>query len=131
MRGDFQKGMRPLPLPPLLKTPFQRRLYLTSRTGEIDPERLNGRCFVKHLGNHKEIDNWIRHNDHFYLNQKGDSRRGLFYIEEEDVEYCQECLGTREDDITRAESLFEKNAPLRGLELFSGKTFLNPQVRVF
>lgn len=103
----------------------QRRLYLTSRTGEVDPEQLNGRCFVKYFkypANQEEIDKWIRHDDHFYLNQKGDPRRGLFQVDKEDLEYCEECLESREADITRAENVLGQNAPLRGLELFSGKT---------
>lgn len=93
---------------------------MTARIGEIDPERLDGRCYVRYLRNQEEINKWIQHNDHFYLNQKGDSKRGLFHIEKDDLEFCHECLSTRECDLTRAEDLFNRNGPLRGLELFSG-----------
>ncbi|KAF5357987.1 hypothetical protein D9756_001474 [Leucocoprinus leucothites] len=98
----------------------ERRLYLTPRAGEIDPERLDGRCYVRYLRKHREIEEWIRHNDHFYLNQKGDLKHGLFSIDEEDLDYCGLCLEARNDDISRAQELFEQNGPLRGLELFSG-----------
>ncbi|KAF9454585.1 S-adenosyl-L-methionine-dependent methyltransferase [Macrolepiota fuliginosa MF-IS2] len=98
----------------------ERQLYVTSRIGEINPERLDGRCYVRHLRSQRDINNWIEHDNHFYVNRKGDPKRGLFRMEESDLEYCHECLGAREDELARAKSLFGQNEPLRGLELFSG-----------
>jgi DNA (cytosine-5)-methyltransferase 1 len=76
---------------------------------------------VRCLRKPKEVENWTSHNDHFYLNQKGDIKHGLFFIDKEYLELCNECLISRVDEITRAQRLFKANGPLRGLELFSGK----------
>lgn len=96
---------------------------MTVRAGEIDLERLDGRCYVRYLRKCAEIEEWIKHDDHFYLNQKGDTRHGLFSIGEEDVDHCETCFEARRDDIVRAQELFKQNGQLRGLELFSGKGF--------
>ncbi|KXN86923.1 DNA (cytosine-5)-methyltransferase 1A, partial [Leucoagaricus sp. SymC.cos] len=96
-----------------------RRLYLTSRVGRIDPERLDGICYVRHLRDHGKIDEWIQYNDHFYLNQKGDMH-GLFHIDEDELDVCGECMTTRLDELARNKQLLKQRGPLRGLELFSG-----------
>jgi len=93
---------------------------LTVRTGEIELERLDGRCYVRYLRELAEIEEWVKHDDHFYLNQKGNTQHGLFVIDDDHCEVCQEA---RKNDIMRAQELFNKNGPLRGLELFSGKNF--------
>lgn len=97
---------------------------MTVRTGEIDLERLDGRCYVRYLSERAEIEEWIKHDDHFYLNQKGDLRHGLFVIDDEDLDGCEVCQEARFDDIMRVQELFNQNGPLRGLELFSGKGFV-------
>jgi hypothetical protein len=103
------------------ESPHKRRLYLTSRTGDVDPERLNGRCYVRYLKVSEKIEKWLQYDDHFYLNQKGDMKHGLFTIDKEDLERCEDCFQIRIEEIKRAEELLEQNRPLRGLELFSGK----------
>ena len=94
---------------------------MTVRTGEIELERLDGRCYVRYLRERAEIEEWVKHDDHFYLNQKGNTQHGLFVIHDEDLDHCEVCQEARNDDIVRAQELFNQNGPLRGLELFSGK----------
>lgn len=96
---------------------------MTVRTGEIELERLDGRCYVRYLRKRTEIEEWVKHDDHFYLNQKGDIRHGLFIIDDEDFDHCEVCQEARNDDIMRTQELFNQNGLLRGLELFSGKDF--------
>jgi hypothetical protein len=73
------------------------------------------------LDDEKEIFTWTKHNDHFFLNQKGHSEQALFNIRAKDVESCKKCLETRKEELARAENLFKQNGPLQGLELFSGE----------
>lgn len=94
---------------------------MTSSIGEVKSEQLDGKCFVQFLEEEEDIFTWTKHNDHFFLNQKGHTEQNLFNIKAKDLEVCNRCLKTRKEELDRAENLFKQNGPLRGLELFSGK----------
>ncbi|KAK0441911.1 S-adenosyl-L-methionine-dependent methyltransferase [Armillaria borealis] len=84
----------------------ERRLFLSQRTRSVAVKRLQGVCFVKHLVDQAAIRSWIKHDDHFYLNQVEDSEGGLIPLSTNQLR-----------DVRR---LRDRNSPLRGLELFSG-----------
>lgn len=85
-------------------------------------KQLQGVCFVKHLVNQAAIRSWIKHDDHFYLNQVEDSEGGLIPLSTKSWKRCiHGCFDDHEQELRDARRLRDRNSPLRGLELFSGK----------
>lgn len=80
-------------------------------------------CYVRYLEDTDEIEEWVKHNDHYYFNQEGDKRK-LEPFDENDFDYCHLCYDQRVASLETFEKLAQKNEPLRGLELFSGKAYL-------
>lgn len=84
-------------------------------------DKLDGICYVQYLEDTDEIEPWVAHNDHYYFNQEGNERK-LKPFNESDFDYCHPCYNERVASLERVKKLAEKNDPLRGLELFSGRT---------
>lgn len=105
--------------------PFQRRLFKTSDIVTIDADKIDGKCYVQHLTDADVIDQWVKHDDHYFVNQWAESAatRSLNDIQMLDpVEFksCQVCHKDRVQQLSNTERLLERHGPLRGLELFSG-----------
>jgi DNA (cytosine-5)-methyltransferase 1 len=84
---------------------------------------VDGICYVQHLVNPEEIEQWVDHNNHFYLNQKRDDKGPLVDMLAEELKICASCFDNRLEKLQRQNELRAKNDPLRCLELFSGMCF--------
>ena len=80
---------------------------------QIEPNWLNGHCFIKCLKSSSAIQKWIIHDNHFFIFQDD---------LEEDIIICEECLKIEEIKIEEKLS-YIKNNKIRNLELFSGMIF--------
>lgn len=82
-------------------------------------DSIDGVCYIQHLTDPKEIEEWVKHDDHFYVNQEGDLD-GLNRITSGDLMICKTCHKSRTQALQRREELRRHNSPLRTMELFSG-----------
>ncbi|KAF5373890.1 hypothetical protein D9758_000794 [Tetrapyrgos nigripes] len=97
----------------------ERRLVLGGGDANIDFPDIDGKCFVKHLEDEDEINEWIKSHDHYFLRnelQLGSISR----LDPASFQSCENCLSEREEEITQRQTELDKHGPLRGLELFSG-----------
>lgn len=92
----------------------------TDSKRRISSEKIDGICYVQHLTDPKEIESWVEHNDHFYVNQKRDGGEPLVGMRAKEWRMCTSCYDDRVEKLQREQDLKSKNEPLRGLELFSG-----------
>lgn len=87
---------------------------------------LQGQCYVVHGLDSDTIDEWVKHDDHYYVNQRAcsleiKSLKGLQDWPESEFQSCKKCQQEREDLLERQSLLLKRHGRLRGLELFSGK----------
>ncbi|EGO21115.1 hypothetical protein SERLADRAFT_417509 [Serpula lacrymans var. lacrymans S7.9] len=102
-----------------------RRLFKTSKFKAVTTDTIDGMCYVMHSSRDDTIDDWCKHDNHFYVHQyanslKTDSLEELEELEEKNFTYCKQCYEDRKQTLRHTEELLQKNEPLRGLELFSG-----------
>jgi DNA (cytosine-5)-methyltransferase 1 len=98
----------------------QRRLYKTNRSASITSRDVDGRCFIRHLTDTSKIDDWVTHDDHYYLNQVITPEMTLVPLKKSDFNKCHVCYLERINALRRNEQLRARHQALRGLELFSG-----------
>jgi DNA (cytosine-5)-methyltransferase 1 len=92
-----------------LKNSFKRRLFQTTETVEVSCDRVDGKCWIKHLTSSEDIEDWSRHDDHYYV------------IEcQTPLQQCFLCLEERTAHLLHVEDYHKKHGPLRGMDLFSG-----------
>ncbi|KAH9483930.1 DNA (cytosine-5)-methyltransferase 4 [Psilocybe cubensis] len=97
----------------------ERRLFMTDDIEDIALHQLDGICHILHLTDPRKIQEWISHDDHYYLNSKGDIKN-LHAISKSKVAYCKACYAKEQEVIGQASRLADKNEKLIGMELFSG-----------
>lgn len=93
----------------------------------VHDEDLQGLCYVIHAHDTDAIDEWVKRDDHYYVNQycyssKPKSIDDLEDLPENDFRSCPKCHEEREDLMERESILLKRHGRLRGLELFSGRT---------
>jgi len=98
----------------------QRRLFKTSQSSLIKSDDIDGICYVSHLTNSQAINEWVRHDDHYYSNQIATPSGELHVLDSDDFRQCKRCFNDRINRLHFNEQLFARHQPLRGLELFSG-----------
>lgn len=81
-------------------------------------------CYVRQLTEAAEIDEWVHHDDHFYVDLEEDDNGSLTEMDADALTHCTACYDERETRLSRKEKLTTRNSPLIGLELFSGTMFL-------
>ena len=81
-------------------------------------------CYVRQLAEAGEIDDWVQHDDHFYVDLEQDDDGSLTEMDADALAYCTACYDERETRLSRKEKLITQNGPLIGLELFSGTMVL-------
>jgi len=86
----------------------------------VPAHKLEGKCQVRHLTDEAKIEEWIEHDDHFYINQEGDVD-DLRPLKKRDFGYCGECRAGDDRAREQKERFMETNSKLVGMELFSGK----------
>jgi len=74
---------------------------------------------VRHLTNEVEIEEWVAHDNHFYLNQVG-GVDVLQPMKKRDLGYCRECRDEDRGICVQTERFLKLNSKLIGMELFSG-----------
>ncbi|KAG6876747.1 hypothetical protein C0993_000724 [Termitomyces sp. T159_Od127] len=113
--GKLQRSGRGLPWD-------ERRLYLTDNLQDLDDiDLLDGMCFVRHLTDADEIDEWASQDDHFYVNQHVSARTGqLADLDAGVLGQCGACSTERARKHREQQRLLTRNGPIRCLELFSG-----------
>jgi len=86
------------------------------------------KCYVQCLTDSDAIDEWVRHDDHYFVDQTADSvtiksTKDLRPLAREDFKSCRTCYEDRIGELDNAEKLLQRHGPLRGLELYSGSAF--------
>ena len=94
---------------------FYRRASGTS----ISIDRLDGICYVQHLTDESQIEAWIKHDNHFFLNQEGDEEE-LLMTSRHDFSFCEQCHKDARKVIHNTKQFLRENSKLTGMELFSG-----------
>ena len=97
----------------------QRRLFYRRETSTISIDRLDGICYVQHLTDENQIEAWIKHDNHFFLNQEGDEEE-LSMISRHNFSFCEQCHKDDRKVIKNANQFLRENSKLTGMELFSG-----------
>jgi DNA (cytosine-5)-methyltransferase 1 len=97
----------------------QRRLFYRRETSTISVDRLDGICYVQHLTDESQIESWIKHENHFFLNQEGDEEE-LLMTSRHDFSFCKQCHKDARNVIHNAYQFLRENSKLTGMELFSG-----------
>lgn len=85
----------------------------------ISIDQLDGICHVQHLTDANQIEAWIKHDDHFFLNQEGDEDE-LLVTSKHNFTFCQKCHKDDEKVIHNTNQFLRENSKLTGMELFSG-----------
>ncbi|KAG6854702.1 hypothetical protein C0991_002414 [Blastosporella zonata] len=99
----------------------ERRVYLTDRKSTVKPSEVDGICHVRVLTDINMINEWVRHDDHFYVNERINSETGeLSPIKKGSVSRCVPCDEERKKNREEEEKLSTMYDPIRCLELFSG-----------
>ncbi|KAF9246401.1 hypothetical protein BU15DRAFT_70495 [Melanogaster broomeanus] len=102
-----------------------RRLFKTDEVETVYDEDLQGICYVVHKRDTAAIDEWVKHDDHYYVNQQAsspnvESLNDLENWPKNEYRCCKKCRGERQELLEQQNRLLERHGPLRGLELFSG-----------
>ena len=103
-------------------------MFQTSDTIKVDTSRIDGKCYVQYLKDSDTINEWVQHDDHYYINQQSEtvsaaSISDLQSLAPEQFKFCLACYQDRVERLENTKKLLERHGPLRGLELFSGETF--------
>lgn len=108
---------------------MQRRLFRTDEVEIVHDEDLQGQCYLIHEHDTAAIDEWVKRDDHYYVNQQAYSSKPKSFDEIEnwpktEFRSCKKCHEEREDLLERQSLLLKRHGRLRGLELFGGETLL-------
>lgn len=106
-------------------TVLQRRIFKTDKVETVYDYDLEGTCFVIHSRDSRYIDEWVKQDDHYYVNQSASSPdiqslRDLREWSANNFQCCKICLERHEDSLRRHNQLIERHGRLRGMELFGG-----------
>ena len=93
---------------------------MTIRSANITSRDVDGICFVRNLTDAHQIDEWVSHDDHYYLNQSITPEGTLVALKKSDFSKCKSCYYDRINTLRRNDLLRARHQALRGLELFSG-----------
>lgn len=109
---------------------MQRRLFKTDEVEIIRDEDLQGQCYVIHEYDTGTIDEWVKQDNHYYVNQqacssKVNSIKAFKDWPKNEFRSCKKCCKEREELLEQQNILLERHGRLRGLELFSGKNCLS------
>lgn len=98
---------------------LQRRLFFTEQELTVPFHKLDGICYVQHFTSARTIEKWVKHDDHYYLNEKGDVNQ-LEPMDKDDFTFCELCH--LQDEVLRKkkQTFSQTNSKLVGFELFSG-----------
>jgi hypothetical protein len=98
------------------------------KTESISAENVMGKCYVQHPSTIHDLEAWLCHMDHFYVQNyssrppfmTADALDELQLMDSSTLSYCEECY---QEHITMLAKQEERKEPLKALELFSGSSF--------
>jgi hypothetical protein len=87
-----------------------------------------GKCYVQHPSTINDLEAWLCHMDHFYVQKyssrppfiRADAVNELQLMDSSTLSYCEECY---QEHITMLAKQEERKKPLKALELFAGSSF--------
>ncbi|CAA7271617.1 unnamed protein product [Cyclocybe aegerita] len=94
-------------------------LFFTNDEIVISAHQLDGKCHISFMTDENKIQQWIKHNDHYYVNQEGDEEH-LTPMDDEDIKHCKICRNEDRERRTMTKKFGLTNSKLVGMELFSG-----------
>ncbi|KAI9736586.1 MAG: hypothetical protein M1818_006097 [Claussenomyces sp. TS43310] len=107
-----------------------RRLYFTGRTGSTTEERLDGRCFVRHLCQIEDLDAYRALDDTFYVKDKvkasvARERNRVRLNDLESLDFCEfECSSDNDksfrEGLESVEAFMTHGVKLPAMDVFSG-----------
>ncbi|KAF8447830.1 hypothetical protein L210DRAFT_978503 [Boletus edulis BED1] len=102
-----------------------RRLFKTGEVEIVHDEDLQGQCYVIHERDTDAIDQWVKHDDHYYVNQEACSLKPKILDDlqnwpRSEFKSCTKCHEERKELLEQQSVLLQRHGRLRGLELFSG-----------
>lgn len=90
----------------------------------ISPLLLSGHCYVRRIktSDTSAIEEWIKHDDHFFVNSKVDSEEmgRPERLGSGDLPSCSECSEKRDLLLDKKQAYLDSTEKLVGLELFAG-----------
>ncbi|KAF8163400.1 S-adenosyl-L-methionine-dependent methyltransferase [Crassisporium funariophilum] len=97
----------------------ERRLFFSHDKSIIPMHKLDGICHVQYITEEDLIEAWIKHDDHFYLNQKGNEDK-LVKMDKHKFICCKVCYNKDKRVIEHVGHFLQGNSKLVGMELFCG-----------
>lgn len=106
----------------------ERRLYLTEEEKAIDVDRLEGTCWVQHIDEINNLNEYKAHRDNFYIDAEA-PRKLKSNLDKSAMicntfSICKRCQSRRLDKMTHLGELLrvarQENRMLKGLDIFSG-----------
>lgn len=99
---------------------------MTRKVRTVHANDLEGICHVMYSRDVESIDEWVKRDDHFFVNQVASTPnvKSLDELQdwpEDQFRYCMNCRQDHDDIIRRQTELWQRHGHLRGMELFSGK----------
>ncbi|KAF8261693.1 S-adenosyl-L-methionine-dependent methyltransferase [Lactarius quietus] len=112
----------------IIKTKDEKRLYFTLKTESIPMENIVSKCFVQHPLAIQDLDSWLCHEDHFYVQDYSDNPPFLGIKDSNELRvmdlpshsYCMECYNKHMESISEQRLFVQSHHPIQALELFSG-----------
>jgi DNA (cytosine-5)-methyltransferase 1 len=98
------------------------------KTTTISAEQIAGKCFVQHPSTINNLEEWLCHENHFYI-QDFSTKPSFIGIESCDElqtlelsahSYCRDCYKKHIKTLEKQDLLKKGNKPLQALEIFSG-----------
>jgi hypothetical protein len=98
------------------------------KTDSIPAENIIGKCYVLHPSAIDDLESWLCHVDHFYVQNYSskppfitiEAFDGLHMMDSSAHSYCEECYKEHIKALAKQDSIYSGNQPLKALELFSG-----------
>ena len=82
-------------------------------------DAIDGHCYVLRLGRAEDIEDWIRHPDHFFVLLLTDTA-DLTLPDQDTFPACKQCLLAGVRELQEEDEFRTQHTKLRGMELFSG-----------
>ncbi|KAF5315922.1 hypothetical protein D9611_004789 [Ephemerocybe angulata] len=102
----------------------ERRLILSSSEAEVfvrKADLLAGHCYVQHLTKPEDIEDWIQHDNHFYVKDIAiEGARPTRRLKAGEMKACLSCSAKQTKAIETQQAFRTSSEKLVGLELFSG-----------
>ncbi|KAL4067750.1 hypothetical protein V8B97DRAFT_1915370 [Scleroderma yunnanense] len=102
-----------------------RQIFITDEVQIVHDCDLEGICYVIHSYDTESIDEWVKQDDHYFVNQAAPlldvhSLDELHDWPEDQFQYCKQCRQDHDHALKYHSQLLQRHGWLHGMELFSG-----------